>query len=381
MGIFCPSAMVSDIYGVINIMKRIALFISSLQKGGSERVMVNLAEHFHKNRYEVILVTQYKQEIEYDISPEIRRVYSEPDEHELQGSRIHNFCVRFAKLRSIWKAYKPDLILAFLGKNNLMAIATSMFLPAKVAVSVRGEPTMEYEGKLMHFLAKAMFGLADGVILQTEMAKQFFPPWVQKKAKILPNPINLNFLNKRYMGTREDKIVAVGRLDENKNHAMLIHAFVRIVSEYPKMKLVIYGEGDSREQLESLVVEKGLEDKIELPGSITDVAGHIAAARIFALTSNTEGVPNSLMEAMALGIPVISTDCPCGGPATLIENDVNGILIPVGDAYALADAFRKILSNQEYADKLSENAYKITKKMNPNTVNSEWEKYLSHIAK
>lgn len=362
-------------------MKRIALFIGSLQKGGSERVMVNLAEYFHKKRYEVILVTQYKRDVEYDISPEIRRVYSEPEEHELQGGRIHNFCVRFAKLRSIWKAYKPDIILAFLGKNNLMAIATSMFLTSKVAVSVRGEPTMEYEGKLMQFLAKVMFGLADGVILQTEMAKLFFPKWVQNKAKILSNPMNLSFLNKRYVGTREDKIVAVGRLDENKNHAMLIHAFGRIVSEYPKVKLVIYGEGDSREQLERLVAEKGLKDKIELPGSIMDVAERIANAKIFALTSNTEGIPNSLMEAMALGLPVVSTDCPCGGPATLIENEVNGLLVPVGDAYALADAFRKILSNQEYADKLGEKAYEITKRLNPDIVNSEWEKYLSHIAK
>lgn len=362
-------------------MKRIVLFISSLQKGGSERVMVNLAEYFHKNRYEVILVTQYKQEIEYDISPEIRRVYSEPEEHELQGGRIHNFCVRFAKLRDIWKAYKPDVILAFLGKNNLMAIATSLLLPTKVVVSVRGEPTMEYEGKFMQILAKAMFVLADGVILQTEMAKHFFPMLVQKKVKILSNPINRSFLNKRYSGTREDKIVAVGRLDENKNHTMLIHAFGRIAAEYPKLKLVIYGEGDGREQLERLIVEKGLEDKIELAGSITGVEEHIKAARIFALTSNTEGMPNSLMEAMALGLPVVSTDCPCGGPAMLIENDVNGILVPVGDAYALADAFRKILSNSEYAEKIGMNAYEITKKLNPDTVNREWEQYLLHVTK
>ena len=362
-------------------MKRIALFISSLQKGGSERVMVNLAEYFHKKHYEVILVTQYKQDVEYDISPEIRRVYSEPEEHELQGGRIHNFFVRFVKLRNIWKAYKPDIILAFLGKNNLMAIATSRFLTSKVAVSVRGEPTMEYEGKLMQFLAKIIFGLADGVILQTKAAKEFFPVWVQKKTKILPNPINPNFLNKQYTGTREDKIVAVGRLDDNKNHAMLIHAFAKIVSEYPKMKLVIYGDGDSRKQLEQLIAEKGLEDKIELPGRISNVETHIRQAKIFTITSNTEGMPNSLMEAMALGLPVISTDCPCGGPATLIENDVNGILVPVGDAYALADAFRKILSNQEYAEKIGKNAHEITKRLNPDSVNREWEQYLGSIAK
>lgn len=362
-------------------MKRIALFISSLQKGGSERVMVNLAEFLHKNHYEVILVTQYKQDVEYDISPEIRRVFSEPDVDKLQGGRIHNFCVRFATLRDIWKAYNPDVILAFLGKNNLMAIGTSLLLPARVAVSVRGEPTMEYEGKFMQFLAKGMFGLADGVIFQTESAKHFFPKWVQKKARVLPNPLNPLFLHKKYTGAREDKIVAVGRLDENKNQAMLIHAFSKITSEFPNMKLVIYGEGSSREQLEQLVAEKGLEDKVSLPGNITDVAAHIANARIFALTSNTEGMPNSIMEAMALGLPVVSTDCPCGGPATLIQDGENGLLVPVGDAYALSDAFRKILSDDALADKLGENAYKITETLNPDVVNNEWKKYLSNIAR
>ena len=361
-------------------MKRIALFISSLQKGGSERVMVNLAEYLHKNRYDVILVTQYKKEVEYDLSPEIRRVYSEPEEHELQGGRIHNFLARFFKLRSIWKAYKPDVILSFLGKNNLMAIATSAFLPSKVAVSVRGEPTMEYEGKFMQFIAKWTFLFADGIVLQTKQASEFFPKSVRKKAVILPNPINPIFLEKHYTGEREDVIVAAGRLDENKNHAMLIHAFAKIAGEYPTTKLVIYGEGESREKLEALVVEKGLTDRISMPGSVADIADRICRARIFTLTSNSEGMPNSIMEAMALGIPVVSTDCPCGGPATLIEDGVNGLLVPVGDAYALSDAFRKILSNAEYAEKLGENAYNITKNLNPEQVNGEWEKYLTNIA-
>ena len=362
-------------------MKRIALFISSLQKGGSERVMVNLAEFFHRNHYEVILVTQYKNDVEYEILPEIRRVYSEPDKELLNESRIHNFKVRFVTLRNIWKNYKPDVILAFLGKNNLMAIATSAFLPVRTVVSVRGEPTMEYEGKLMQFLAKFMFRFADGVVLQTKQALGFFPKRVQKKAMVLPNPLNPAFLKHRPAVEKEDLIVAAGRLDENKNHAMLIHAFAKIAAEYPNMKLIIYGEGDSREQLEKLIEEKELTDRISLPGSVTDVADRISKARIFTLTSNTEGMPNSIMEAMALGIPVISTDCPCGGPATLIKDGENGLLVPVGDAYALSDAFRKILSNPEFEQKLGENARQITVELNPDKVNNEWKKYLTHIAK
>lgn len=341
--------------------------------------MVNLAEYFHRKRYDVILVTQYRLEEEYPISPEIRRVYSEPDESALQGGRIRNFCVRFGALREIWSAYKPDVILSFLGKNNLMAVATAAFLPSKVAVSVRGEPTMEYEGRLMQMIARFVFRFADGVVLQTEGARAFFPKAVQKKSVILSNPLNEQFLNKRVCEEREDLIVAAGRLDENKNHAMLIHAFAKIAEEYPAVKLVIYGEGTLRTVLEALVEEKGLGGRISLPGSVSDVADHICKARIFTLTSNTEGMPNSIMEAMALGIPVIATDCPCGGPSALIEDGVNGLLVPVGDAFALADAFRRIFEDREFELRLRENARGITEKLSPDRVDGEWEAYLNTL--
>lgn len=360
-------------------MKRIALFISSLQKGGSERVMVNLAEYFHEKKYDVILVTQYRRENEYSISPEIRRVYSEPDESALQGGRLQNFRVRFGALREIWKAYKPDVILSFLGKNNLMTVATAAFLPSKTVVSVRGEPTMEYEGKLLQLIAKLVFRFADGVVLQTQGARAFFPRSVRNKSVILSNPLNPQFVGRKICVEREDLIVTAGRLDANKNHAMLIHAFARIAEEYPTVKLVIYGEGVLRTELTKLVEDKGLSDRITLPGNVSDVAEHICKARIFTLTSNTEGMPNSIMEAMALGIPVIATDCPCGGPAALIENGVNGLLVPVGDAFALADAFRRIFEDREFELRLRENACTITDRLAPDKVNREWEGYLNNI--
>lgn len=360
-------------------MKRIILFISSLQKGGSERVMVNLAEYFQEQKYDVILVTQYQREKEYCISPKIRRVYSEPDASMLEGGRIRNFCVRFRTLRRLWKTYRPDVILSFLGKNNLMAVAAAAFLPIKVAVSVRGEPTMEYQGKFMQFIAKTVFRFADGVILQTEQAGQFFPRAVRRKSVILPNPLNPQFTERKVCANREDLIVAAGRLDENKNHVMLIHAFGRIAEEYPTVKLVIYGEGELRTKLEMLIAEKGLTDRISMPGNVNDIADRIGRARIFTLTSNTEGMPNSIMEAMALGIPVIATDCPCGGPATLIEHGVNGLLVPVGDAFALADAFRRIFEDREFEQKLRENARRITETLAPEQVNKKWEDYLNQL--
>ena len=360
-------------------MKKIILFISSLQKGGSERVMVNLAEYFLEQNYDVILVTQYKREKEYCISSKIHRVYSEPDESMLCHGRIRNFCVRFRTLRNLWKTYKSDVILSFLGKNNLMAVVAAASLPIKVAVSVRGEPTMEYEGKLMQFIAKTVFRFADGVILQTEQAGQFFPKVVRRKSVILPNPLNPQFTQRKVCADREDLIVAAGRLDENKNHTMLIHAFGKIADEYPTVKLIIYGEGELRTKLEMLIAEKGLTDRISMPGNVNDIADRIGKARIFTLTSNTEGMPNSIMEAMALGIPVIATDCPCGGPAALIEQGVNGLLVPVGDAFALADAFRRIFEDREFEQKLRENARRITKTLAPEQVNKQWEDYLNQL--
>ncbi|MDE6606313.1 MAG: glycosyltransferase [Lachnospiraceae bacterium] len=357
-------------------MKRVALFINSLQKGGSERVMVNLAEDFLAKGYEVVLVTQYKRETEYEISGGIKRVYSEPEEERLQGGRIHNFLERFCTLRNIWKTYRPDVILSFLGKNNLMAILTSAFLPVKTAVSVRGEPTMEYEGKKMQMLTKWLFRYADGVILQTRQARDFFPKGVRKKAVILPNPLNPLFLRERYTGQKENIIAAAGRLDENKNHAMLIRTFSLIEEEFPKMKLVIYGEGESRGKLERLIEEKHLQEKVSLPGSVSDVASHIENVRIFTLTSNTEGMPNSVIEAMCLGLPVIATDCPCGGTAELIEDGKNGLLVPVGDEKALAEAMKRILSNPELEKRLGEEAYLIQDRMEPAKVCRLWEEYL-----
>ena len=357
-------------------MKRIVLFINSLQKGGSERVMVNLAEYFQKQSYDTILVTQYQRENEYALPDGVRRIYSEPESQMLTGSRMKNFCVRFKTLRAIWKEYKPDVVLSFLGKNNLMAIATAAFLPVKVAVSVCGEPTMEYEGRLMRFLAKFLFRFADGVILQTQRAAEFFPKAVRKKSVIMQNPLNPAFIGRTISTQRDNVIVAAGRLDENKNHAMLIHAFSKIAGEYPEMKLVIYGEGELREKLTALIEEKELTERVTLPGIIDNVAEMVGRARIFALTSNTEGMPNTIIEAMALGTPVIATDCPCGGPAALIENEENGMLVPVGDAYALADAIRKLLSDDAFAQKISENARTIADTLAPEKVDKAWENYL-----
>lgn len=359
----------------------IAMLAGSLSKGGTERVMVNLADYFVEKGYRVTMVTQYRRENEYPLNEKVKRILSDITEEETTGNRLVNFRRRFMKLRGIWKKERPDVILSFIGKNNMMAILTSRFLKIPVAVSVRAEPNEEYYNSWMRFGARYLFRYADGVILQTRRCYDFFPKRVRKKALILRNPIHGDFFRERYTGEREKIIVAVGRVDENKNHELLIRAFAQLADEIPDYKLVIYGEGDCRKRLIKLANEMGYGDRIWLPGSIDQVAEAIYKTRVFVLSSNTEGVPNTLIEAMLMGLTVIATDCPCGGPADLIEDGVNGFLTPVGDVKKMKEKMQYLINNLQIADEMGIEATKTADLYLPEKVYGEWERFLLSICK
>lgn len=373
----------SEIYGyegIFRMKKRhIAMLISSLNKGGSERVLVNLAEYFYSKGYRVTVVTQYKTENEYEISHGIRRIFSEITEEEIGKGRISNFLKRFCKLRNIWKQEKPDLILSFIGKNNMMAVMTSRFLHIPVVVSVRGEPAQEYYSPLLKTSANLLFCRADGVVFPVEKSADFFSRPVRKKAVCLKNSLNPVFLRKPYEGEREKRIVAVGRVDANKNHEMIIRAFEGLAEKYPDYRLVIYGEGELRLSLLEMAEEMGLKDRVLMPGSIADVADAIYKASIFVLSSYSEGMPNTLIEAMALGIPSVSTDCPCGGPAELIRNGENGYLVEPGDWKNLQVILQKLIDEPERAKKMGKKASKIQEELNPDVINKMWEEYFMQL--
>lgn len=295
--------------------------------------------------------------------------------------RISNFYRRFSKLRGIWKKEKPDLILSFIGKNNIMALLTSRFLHIPVVVSVRGEPAEEYYSSGLRTAAKLLFRLADGIVLQTTGSMEFFLEAIQKKAIILKNSLNPAFMKERYEGEREKQIVAVGRVDANKNHEMIIRAFAKIADEYPDYRLTIYGEGELRQSLMKLTEKIGLDGCISLPGSISNVQDALYKASVFVLSSYSEGMPNTLIEAMALGLPVISTDCPCGGPKDLIIHGENGLLIKPGDWEDLVENLQKIIENPDFAEKIGRNAAKLKEELNPDVINRTWEEYFKKLIK
>ncbi len=354
----------------------IAMLISGLAQGGTERVLANLVGYLVEQGDKVTVVTQYLKEDEYPLKPQVKRIVSEIEDSEQSKNRLVNFKRRFLKLRNIWKQEKPDIILSFIGKNNLMAILTTRLLKIPVAVAVRGDPAMEYYNGWMRFMARNLFKKADGIILQTRQSYEFFPAQVRRKAVILKNPVSLSFFRERYRGERDKELVAVGRIDGNKNHEMLIRAFAGIAGKYPDHRLVIYGEGELKDKLERLVAELGMQERIILPGAVTDVAEAIYKAKVFILPSNTEGVPNTLIEAMVMGLAVIATNCPCGGPEELIEHGVNGLLTPVGDVEKMKENIEFVLDDLYNADLMGEHAKKTADIYRPEKIYKEWRDYL-----
>lgn len=362
-----------------NVRKTIAFYIGSLRKGGAERVFVNLAKYFQAEGYRVVMVTQYQKEEEYELPDGIERILSDIGEEKVTASRAVNFFRRLNKLHAIWKERQPDLVLSCIGKNNFMTVVTTRGTKTRAVVSVVGEAKEEYPSRGMRMLADFLFSCAAGVILQTERSRGFFCRKVGEKAVILPNSLNPAFIRPRYEGVREKKIVSVGRMDANKNHEMQLRAFARLKDKYPEYTLVIYGDGELRPYIEETAEELGIAKRVFLPGVVQDVAERIGQASLFLLTSYSEGVSNALIEALALGLPVIATDVPSGGTEELMKDGVNGLIIPAGEQAALTRAMDRLLGDPAYAQQLGREAARIQERLAPERVNPLWKAYFEEL--
>lgn len=360
--------------------KKIAFYIGSLNKGGAERVITNLAEYFYSKGYQVWMITKFRAKVEYPISEGIIRVIADLTKEEEKG-RIRNFFNRTLKLRKIIKEIHPDVVVSFIGKSNLRTIAATRGTGIPAVVSVRSNPSREIGSGLKRWFTFLLFRMAEGVVLQTTEAKEFFPKRIQKKAIVLQNSLNPEFIRPTYTGEKRKEIVSVGRIDNNKNQKMLIEAFAPLAKEFPEWNVILYGDGSAREELERRVKELGLETRIVFQGVQADIPEKIEGASIFVLSSKQEGMPNALIEAMVLGLAVVSTNCPCGGPRDLIESGKNGLLIPVDDTKALADALKQLMEDEEIRNRISANAMQLKEKVLPEHVNALWEQYLEGISK
>lgn len=359
---------------------KIAFYIDMMYRGGAQRVMSNLVDYFHNSSYEVILINDFVQNGErpsYDVPDGVKRIYLREN---LDGNKLLKNIERITALRKVIKQEKPDLVLSFLGRPNKRMLVATIGVKTKKVVSVRNDPQKEYgSSSLKKWIARSLFRLADGCVFQTGDAKAYFTADVQKRSKIIYNPVGTQF----YEVSRAEKvqdIIAVGRLEPQKNHKMLINAFASVSKEFPNENLIIYGEGPLREELSLLCKTAGLEEKVQLPGNVSQMEEKLAKARLFVLPSDYEGMPNALMEAMTVGVPVISTDCPCGGPKMLVTPGKDGLLVGVNDEKELVKAMREVLSDEKLQESMGRNAKEKAKEFLPSKIYGEWEEYLNQVA-
>lgn len=362
--------------------------ITTLDRGGAERAISNIALALKKNGNKITFITTLSSRSSYNNDIKIISLLND------EQIKFHNYLIKFnyvgivlaylyrniisyKKLRYLLKTYKPDLVVSFLCEPNIRTVLASLGLNIKTILSVRNDPKIEYRHYLHEVLAHLLFKKASGIVFQTVDAQNFFDKEIRNKSVIIPNFINEEFINHAIFNGKRKNIVTTGRLVIQKNHKLLIKAFKNISKEFED-NLIIYGDGDYKSELERYIKLLGLEKRVFLPGNVYNVADSIYDAKLFVLTSDYEGMPNSLMEAMALGLPCISTDCPCGGPRFLF-NDSSGILVPINNEKQLTNELRRILSDESLRNDLGNKARLRSLDFKESFIVNQWQNHINKI--
>lgn len=366
----------------ISLTRKIVFHLNCLEQGGAERVVTNLADRFAKEGYQVVIATEWYGENEFQTDPRVRRVHVGLREGDEKKHRLIQFLLRVKYLRKFLKEEKPDILIPFARKALYRGLLAAYFLKFPVLISIRTDPAGHYEERSDKIQIPLLFPRADGCVFQTEGAREFFAPRLQKNSRIILNPINPKYIGVPQPQTRTKSVVQSGRLVDFKNQPMLVRAFVNVHEKHPDYDLKIYG-GDSfdgtKEILEELIDSLHAGEYIHLMGASDSLEKDLVDAALFAFTSDWEGLPNALMEAMALGLPIVATDCPCGGPRTIMTHEKDGLLIPIKDQQALEDGINRLIEDRDLAERLGKEARKIAERANDQAIYEQWRDYIESL--
>lgn len=350
--------------------KRIVFFIGTLMEGGAERVISILSSYFAAHEYEVEILMYYDREVFYQIDPRVKIVSVE---REVQGNLIR----KIQWLRKHLSA-KADIVISFLCTLNMVAITSLLGTGKPIIVADRNDPSKTPEKAVLRGVRNFLYRFSSKVVVQTTHNYEYFPFAVKKNAVVIPNPVNMGDSVGLALRTEKKKrIVSIGRLIPQKNQKLLIAAFNEVVKAFPEYTLTIYGEGESRGELENYIKRLGIGAIVDLPGSKKNVHGLMADASLFVLPSLYEGMPNVLIEAMCLGLPCISTMV--SGADDLIQNNESGLIVKNNDQDDMVRAMTELLSNEALRNSFGEQAVKVAEKLTPETIASEWERVIKSL--
>lgn len=342
--------------------------------GGAEKQIIKLANAMCDKAHRVSLVVIGTNNPVFQVSENVNVIDCTKEEKKYANKIIG----RYKVLRQTLNSIKPDISINFWLQSTYLLSLMPEKIRGKIIYSERGDPGDDEYSGLLGFIRKIAFMRVAGFVFQSEGARDYFRSLKNKKIVVIHNSVNIDEeLYNNPCNARVKKIVNVGRLHHQKNQKILIEAFSLISERFKDYTLEIYGDGELKDELMHQITEHKLEKRIQILPSRKDIYSCMYNASLFVLSSDFEGMPNVLMEAMALGIPCISTDCRPGGARTLIEDGVNGWIVPIKDPIALSNKIIEVLTMDENKiNNVVNAAIKIQDSHSDKTIYQKWESFL-----
>ncbi|TLF44550.1 glycosyltransferase family 4 protein [Maribacter aurantiacus] len=352
---------------------KISFIIYGLRSGGAERAVSGLANYWVKN-HEVSIITMVQSESFYPLNPNIKTnyclTYSKSSTN--QFSSIKDALKRIKILISHLNREKPDVVISFMTQTNIYAVWACKWLNIPCLVSERANHELNPLPRFQEILRDFSYSFCKGLVVQTSGNKKYYSKKTKsEKIKIIPNAVGKGFhrIMSELDKSGENQILNVGAFRNGKAQDILLRAFAKI--DTSGWKLVFLGEGPNMEKYKALSKELAIEDKVCFKGAQKDVASYYKKASLFVFTSEHEGFPNALLEALYFGLPCISTNCP-HGPADMITDGENGFLVPVGDVDTLATKMEELMHSDVLQKRFRENAIRSTQKYEMEPIAKNW---------
>ncbi|MDY6263413.1 MAG: glycosyltransferase [Fibrobacter sp.] len=344
--------------------------------GGAERIFAQLANYFVSQSIEVVYVcfdsksSFYKLEKNVVLKKMNLEFKSKVFFFKLMEAPIVEV-KRFLYIRKLMKVFKPDLTIPFLEVAELLTIPNCLMQKIPFCVSIRNDYG-RYR-RYMKILARLTYRKAKVVVCQTKEIEHSLLKSVKCKTAVIPNPIDeTTYAQEPFKGERRKVIINVGRLTAQKNQKLLISAFKNVVREYPDYELHIYGKGELLSTLQKYVNNQKLHNYVSFKNIEFNVLLNNRDVSLFVMSSDYEGFPNALVEAMANGIPVISTDFKSCAARELLDGGLCGGVVPIGDKDRLEKEIMYALSHPDVVAKKAEKGLYVRKELNSKKICKKW---------
>ena len=369
---------------------RLTLVIPALEYGGAERVLAMMADHWAQSGKEVTLITLAAAATDtYKLDDRVRRIALDVTGTSTGPfSAIVNNLRRLLRLRQAIRQSRPDVIISFIDRINVMTLLATAGRPRNVIISERTDPSRHSIGRAWSWLRRRVYRRCRALTVQSEAVRKQMQPIVgSRPVYVIPNPappFDARQKQTRSPDPRADEqttsprsprrtIVGMGRLSPEKGFDLLIDAFCRIAEEQPGWQLQILGEGPCRAQLEERIEQRGLSDRVALAGWVEHPEAVLSRSDLFVLPSRYEGFPNALLEALACGLPAVVFDV-C--PSDIVREGLDGLRVPAGDVSALSAAMNRLMSNETERARMSQNAPEVIKRFSREQFFAAWDAVL-----